>query len=157
MCKDNPVRMCGNCATPHCKTLERIQQVMPPKTTFIKPDAKLINKIIVKTGAMQSGKTEDEIVQYFRLTKINELSCVIFKPAVDTRSDENCVESFTKLTAPCVSCKTLSFCDDIINYLKENCHVIIIEEAQFFGEELIDFVDMMVNTLLNFRLLCNSN
>lgn len=145
MCFDNEGRKCSKCEHSNCRTVDRIRDILPEqKQPLSKLDKSLENKIIVNTGPMSSGKTTDLIAKFGEFTHSSGLSCIIIKPLVDVRSPKNYVETFTQTRQHCISCQSLEFCEEVLTYLNNNCHVIFIEEAQFFKDNsLVDFVVKM--------------
>ena len=89
--------------------------------------------IEVVCGCMFSGKTE-ELIRRLRRAKIANQKVEIFKPKIDTRYDDTEVVSHnsnsihsTPISDPK---EILDLCDD--------CNVVGVDEAQFFGEEITD-------------------
>ena len=97
-----------------------------------------INKTIksgwieVVCGSMFSGKTE-ELIRRLKRAKIAKQKVEIFKPAVDTRYDEDDVVSHDSNS---VSSTPVQNATQILFYAEE-FEVVGIDEAQFFGNELI--------------------
>ena len=89
--------------------------------------------IEVVCGCMFSGKTE-ELIRRLRRAKIANQKVEIFKPKIDTRYDETEVVSHNSnsihSTPISDARKILELCND--------CEVVGIDEAQFFGPELTD-------------------
>jgi len=88
--------------------------------------------IEVVTGCMFSGKTEELIRRIKRATIANQ-EVKIFKPAKDIRYSETEVVSHDENAIPSIPVKK---CIDIIEQ-KGTAEVIGIDEAQFFGNDLI--------------------
>ena len=88
--------------------------------------------IEVICGSMFSGKTE-ELIRRLKRVKIANLKAEIFKPAIDKRYDEIKIVShdtnFIQST-PVASAK------DILA-LAQDADVVVIDEAQFFDEEIV--------------------
>lgn len=88
--------------------------------------------IEVISGSMYSGKTE-ELIRRVRRALLANKRALIFKPSMDTRysvkkvvsHDRNSVES---IPVDCAS--------EIIG-LSSGCELVAIDEAQFFGEDLL--------------------
>lgn len=89
--------------------------------------------IEVVCGSMFSGKTE-ELIRRLKRAKIAKQKVEIFKPAVDTRYDENDVVSHDSNSVPSTPVQNAS---QILFYAEE-FEVVGIDEAQFFGNELVD-------------------
>ena len=92
--------------------------------------------IEVVCGSMFSGKTE-ELIRRLNRAKIAKQKVEIFKPAVDTRYDEEDVVSHDENK---VSSTPVQNASQILFYA-EDFEVVGIDEAQFFGNELVDVCD----------------
>ena len=88
--------------------------------------------IEVICGSMFSGKTE-ELIRRLNRARIARQKVEIFKPSVDTRYDETDVVSHD---AKAVSSTPVENASQILFYA-EDFEVVGIDEAQFFGEELV--------------------
>ncbi len=88
--------------------------------------------IEVICGSMFSGKTE-ELIRRLNRARIARQKVEIFKPAVDTRYDETNVVSHDAKT---VSSTPVENSSQILFYAQD-FEVVGIDEAQFFGEELV--------------------
>ncbi len=96
--------------------------------------------IEVICGSMFSGKTE-ELIRRLNRAKIAKQKVEIFKPAVDTRYDENDVVSHD---AKSISSTPVQNASQILFYA-EDFEVVGIDEAQFFGEELVPVCNNLAN------------
>ncbi|MFH0893123.1 MAG: thymidine kinase [Bacteroidota bacterium] len=96
--------------------------------------------IEVICGSMFSGKTE-ELIRRLKRAKIAKQKVEIFKPAVDTRYDEEKVVSHDSnaiLSTPVKSSsQILLFANDV--------EVVGVDEAQFFDMELINVCNILAN------------
>ncbi len=88
--------------------------------------------IEVICGSMFSGKTE-ELIRRLNRARIARQKVEIFKPAVDTRYDKTDVVSHD---AKAVSSTPVENATQILFYAQD-FEVVGIDEAQFFGEELV--------------------
>ena len=88
--------------------------------------------IEVICGSMFSGKTE-ELIRRLNRARIARQKVEIFKPSVDTRYDETNVVSHD---AKAVSSTPVENASQILFYAQD-FEVVGIDEAQFFGEELV--------------------
>ncbi len=88
--------------------------------------------IEVVCGSMFSGKTE-ELIRRLKRAKIAKQKVEIFKPAVDTRYDDDDVVSHDSNS---VSSTPVQNATQILFYAEE-FEVVGIDEAQFFGNELV--------------------
>jgi thymidine kinase len=100
---------------------------------FIEPNLKGERRgwIEVICGSMFSGKTE-ELIRRLKRVKIANLKVEIFKPAIDTRYDEqNIVSHDTNIiqSTPVESSQTILL-------LAQDVDVVGIDEAQFFDAEI---------------------
>lgn len=96
--------------------------------------------IEVVCGSMFSGKTE-ELIRRLRRAQFANQKIAIFKPKVDTRYSEEEVVShdFHSITSKPVSdaAEMLSIAEDI--------QVVGVDEAQFFGANLVDVAQTLAN------------
>ena len=91
-------------------------------------------------GSMYSGKTE-ELIRRLRRAQIARQKVLIIKPFIDNRYDENHLVSHSEQKLPSISIKKAK---EIIPLAKE-CQVIGIDEAQFFGMELVDICQTLAD------------
>lgn len=89
--------------------------------------------IEIVCGSMFSGKTE-ELIRRLKRARIAKQKVEIFKPAVDTRYDEDDVVSHDSNS---VSSTPVQNATQILFYA-EDFEVVGIDEAQFFGPELVN-------------------
>ncbi len=88
--------------------------------------------IEVVCGSMFSGKTE-ELIRRLKRARIARQQVEIFKPALDNRYAETAVVSHDENAIPSIVVDTA----DQILLLAGDAAVIGIDEAQFFGDELV--------------------
>ena len=96
--------------------------------------------IEVVCGSMFSGKTE-ELIRRLNRAKIAKQKVEIFKPAIDTRYDEEDVVSHDSTA---VKSTPVENAQQILFY-SEYFEVVGIDEAQFFGEELVAVCNELAN------------
>jgi thymidine kinase len=96
--------------------------------------------IEVVCGSMFSGKTE-ELIRRLNRAKIARLKVEIFSPKSDTRYEENALVSHNSNSIPSTPVENASS----ILLLGSDVHVIGIDEAQFFDEELPDVCNILAN------------
>jgi len=89
--------------------------------------------IEVVCGSMFSGKTE-ELIRRLKRARIAKQKVEIFKPAVDTRYDEEDVVSHDENKVPSTPVQNAKQ----ILFYAEDFEVVGIDEAQFFGNELVE-------------------
>src|SRR6185312_8853653 len=86
--------------------------------------------IEVICGSMFSGKTE-ELIRRLKRVEIAHLKAEIFKPAIDTRFDENKIQS-----TPIDNSQTILL-------LAQDVDVVGIDEAQFFDSEIANVCETL--------------
>lgn len=96
--------------------------------------------IEVICGSMFSGKTE-ELIRRLNRARIAKQKVEIFKPEVDIRYDETDVVSHD---AKAVSSTPVQNASQILFYA-DDFEVVGIDEAQFFGDELISTCNELAN------------
>lgn len=96
--------------------------------------------IEVICGSMFSGKTE-ELIRRLNRARIAKQKVEIFKPEIDTRYDENDVVSHD---AKAVSSTPIPNAGQILFYA-DDFEVVGIDEAQFFGDELVATCNELAN------------
>src|SRR6187431_967767 len=102
---------------------------------FIEPSLSGERKgwIEVICGSMFSGKTE-ELIRRLKRARIANLKTEIFKPSVDKRYDQDKVMSHD---ANIIQSTPVADAASILA-LAKNVDVVGIDEAQFFGEDLVN-------------------
>lgn len=96
--------------------------------------------IEVVCGSMFSGKTE-ELIRRLNRARIAKLKVEIFKPGIDTRYSEDDVVSHN---ANSVNSIPVENAQQILFYAND-VDVVGIDEAQFFGSELVDVCQQLAN------------
>lgn len=96
--------------------------------------------IEIVCGPMFSGKTE-ELIRRLRRARIARQSVEIFKPALDDRYSHQEVVSHDDTSIKSVPVDTA----EQILLLSANAQVVGIDEAQFFGPELVTICQMLAN------------
>ena len=94
--------------------------------------------IEVVCGSMFSGKTE-ELIRRLKRARIARQRVTLFKPALDTRYDDQAVVSHDATVMP----SEVVHAADQILLLVGDADVVGIDEAQFFGLELVDVVERL--------------
>ncbi len=110
---------------------------------FLEKDKNAIDRtgwIEVVCGSMFSGKTE-ELIRRLNRARIAKQKVEIFKPAVDTRYDEQDVVSHD---ATAVKSNPVQSASQILFYAEE-FEVVGIDEAQFFDDELVHVCNELAN------------
>lgn len=104
-----------------------------------------MNKIVydgfieVICGPMFAGKTA-ELIHRLDKIKYAKQNAIIFKPIIDTRDNNNIFSRHYKVNnfnidSPIIM---VNNSENILNYIDENSKVIIIDEAQFFDDKIIE-------------------
>ena len=96
--------------------------------------------IEVICGSMFSGKTE-ELLRRLKRAKFAKLKISVFKPQIDGRYDIRKVVSHDKNTIQSIP---ISNPKSMLN-LAKNANVVAIDEAQFFGQEIISICTQLAN------------
>jgi thymidine kinase len=97
--------------------------------------------IEVICGSMFSGKTE-ELIRRLRRAQFAKQKVEIFKPAIDTRYNEEMVVSHNKNEIRSTPVPAA----DNIRILAQGCDVVGIDEAQFFDDEIIRVCNDLANS-----------
>lgn len=96
--------------------------------------------IEVIAGCMFSGKTE-ELIRRLRRAKIAKLNVKVFKPKIDNRYSDNQIVSHSEQSLPSIIVENPF---EILD-LSEDAHVVGIDEAQFFSNELVDVANKLAD------------
>ncbi len=97
--------------------------------------------IEVICGSMFSGKTE-ELIRRLRRAQFAKQKVEIFKPAIDTRYDEEMVVSHNRNEIRSTPVPAAAN----IRILAQGCDVIGIDEAQFFDDEIVAVCNDLANS-----------
>lgn len=90
-------------------------------------------------GCMSAGKSS-ELIRRIERARLAYLPTIICRPATDTRSKPNHVESRNGLASQAI---VVESCREMLKYSSQAV-VIGIDECQFFEDDLIDVVQMML-------------
>jgi thymidine kinase len=96
--------------------------------------------IEVIAGCMFSGKTE-ELIRRLRRAQIAKQNVKIFKPKIDTRYSTTAIVSHSDQFLPSI---LISDINEILEH-SDSAHVIGIDEAQFFSNDIIDICNKLAN------------
>lgn len=96
-----------------------------------------VGNIEIIHGCMFAGKTT-ELIKNYQYYKMLNKNILVINSNKDTRSEKGSLCTHTNKTVPCITISKLLPLIDTKDYLESN--VIMIEEAQFFDNELIEFV-----------------
>ena len=96
--------------------------------------------IEVICGSMFSGKTE-ELIRRLKRAQIAQQSVEIFKPAIDTRYDDELVTSHDQNQIRSTPVPAAANIPLLVN----DCDVVGIDEAQFFDDEIVQVCNDLAN------------
>ena len=96
--------------------------------------------IEVVTGCMFSGKTE-ELIRRLRRAQYARQPVIVFKPEIDRRYAEDAIGSHAGNRLRSISVRTAT---EIPRFV-EDAKVVGVDEAQFFGPELVGIVDRLAD------------
>lgn len=96
--------------------------------------------IEVIAGCMFSGKTE-ELIRRLRRAKIAKQNVKIFKPKIDVRYSSSDIVSHSEQSMPSILVESAK---EILEYTAE-AQVVGIDEAQFFGLDLVEVCNKLAN------------
>lgn len=97
--------------------------------------------IEVVCGPMFAGKTEELIRRIKRLEYANK-KYLVFKPSIDNRYGDDEIVSHNKNSKEAINV-TNSL--DILNYINDDIEVVIIDEAQFFDNDIVKVADYLAD------------
>ncbi len=92
-----------------------------------------VGSLTVVTGSMFSGKTE-ELIRRVRRALYARRSVQVFKPALDTRTDDALIRSHNGVPHEAI---TVASARELWERAAPGADVIAIEEAQFFDSEIV--------------------
>ena len=96
--------------------------------------------IEVIAGCMFSGKTE-ELIRRLRRAKIAKLNVTVFKPKID---DRYCKDEIVSHSEQSLASKVVETPNEILEFSKD-AHVVGIDEAQFFSDDLVNVCNKLAN------------
>ncbi|MBI3097568.1 MAG: thymidine kinase [Planctomycetes bacterium] len=97
--------------------------------------------IEVICGSMFSGKTE-ELIRRVRRAALARQTVRVFKPDTDTRYAADAVVSHDRQRLPSVAVRTAR---DILRRTRRDVQVVGIDEAQFFGSDLVPVCEALAD------------
>jgi thymidine kinase len=98
-------------------------------------------RVEVIAGSMFSGKTE-ELIRRLRRAKIARQEIRVFKPSLDIRFGK---EKLASHSGAEFEATPVEIAGEILNLADEGTTVVGIDEAQFFGNEITDVVQVLAN------------
>ena len=99
-------------------------------------------------GPMFAGKTE-ELIRRVRRMDYAKKKYLVFKPSIDNRYSETEVVSHNKKAVKAIN---VNKCHEIEKYLSDEIQAIVIDEAQFFDDALIEYVRELAGR--GYRVIC---
>ncbi|CCV65238.1 MAG: thymidine kinase [Paracholeplasma sp.] len=97
--------------------------------------------IEVVCGPMFAGKTE-EIIRRIRRLEYAKKNVLVFKPTIDNRYATDEIVSHNKTKAKSIN---INQAREILDHIKENTHAVVIDEAQFLDDEVVDVAEYLAN------------
>lgn len=97
--------------------------------------------IEVICGSMFSGKTE-ELIRRLKRAQIARQRVQIFKPKLDDRYE---LEQIVSHSSQKLECVPVDRAEHIFARLRADTEVVGVDEAQFFGKELVEVVQALAN------------
>jgi thymidine kinase len=98
--------------------------------------------IEVVCGPMFAGKTE-ELIRRIKRLEYAKQNVLVFKPAIDNRySTKPEIVSHNLSKKPSV---VVGSSQEIMAYVKEDTHAVVIDEAQFFDENIVEVAEKLAD------------
>ena len=107
-----------------------------------------MGQIEVICGPMFAGKTEELIRRATRMDYAKK-KYLVFKPVIDDRYSTTEIVSHSKYRKNSICIQSSN---DILNYITDDIHAVIIDEAQFFDENIINVANWLADRGL--RVIC---
>jgi thymidine kinase len=101
---------------------------------LVEASAQTTGSLILITGSMFSGKTE-ELIRRVRCALYAHRSAQVFKHTIDTRSENAEIRSHNGVLHKALAVSTS---EELLGKVEETTDVVAIEEAQFFDEGIIE-------------------
>jgi len=95
----------------------------------------------VVSGCMFAGKTE-ELIRRINVLSYAKKNIIVFKPIIDNRYSEEEIVSHAGAHVKCIS---VTYANEILNYISEDVEVIAVDEVQFFDEEIVDICEYLAD------------
>ena len=112
----------------------RISTMTQTFDPLVEASAQTTGSLILITGSMFSGKTE-ELIRRVRCTLYAHRSAQVFKHTIDTRSENAEIRSHNGVPHKALAVSTS---EELLGKVEETTDVVAIEEAQFFDEGIIE-------------------
>jgi thymidine kinase len=111
--------------------ISTMAQVFDPSVEY---STQRTGSLIVITGSMSSGKTE-ELIRRVRRALYAHRSAQVFKHTIDTRSENTEIRSHNGVLHEALAVSTS---EDLLGKVEDTTNVVAIEEAQFFDEGIVE-------------------
>lgn len=92
-------------------------------------------------GPMFAGKTE-EIIRRIRRLEYAKKNVLVFKPVIDDRYSSDEIVSHNQTKAKSIN---ITSALEVLNYIKEDTSAVVIDEAQFFDDNIVDVAEHLAN------------
>lgn len=93
-------------------------------------------------GPMFAGKTE-EIIRRIKRLEYAKQNVLVFKPRIDNRYSESKIVSHDNSKKSSINIDTPK---EILNYIKPDTNCVVIDEAQFLTDDVIDVVQNLADS-----------
>ncbi|MCK9234486.1 MAG: thymidine kinase [Acholeplasmatales bacterium] len=97
--------------------------------------------IEVVCGPMFAGKTE-ELIRRIRRLEYAKKKVLVFNPSIDDRYSREEIVSHNKTKA---RARFVNNSKDILNYINKDVDAVVIDEAQFFDQEIVKVVEYLAD------------
>ena len=108
---------------------------------LVEASAQTTGSLILITGSMFSGKTE-ELIRRVRCALYAHRSAQVFKHTIDTRSENAEIRSHNGVPHKALAVSTS---EELLGKVEETTDVVAIEEAQFFDEGIIEVCRLLAD------------
>jgi len=97
--------------------------------------------IEVVCGPMFAGKTE-ELIRRIKRLEYAKQKYLVFKPQIDFRYGDDVIASHNKNTKAAINVATST---EILDHITDDIEVVIIDEAQFFDNKIVNVIDHLAD------------
>jgi len=109
----------------------------------------MLGTLLVITGCMFSGKSE-ELLRLLRRERIARRKVQLFKPKMDNRYNASKKVVTHNLSA--LKATPIKSPNEILRYIDQDTDVVGIDEVQFFGSEIVDVCDRLIQ--MGIKVIC---
>ena len=93
-------------------------------------------------GPMFAGKTE-EIIRRIKRMEYAKQNVLVFKPTIDNRYSETKIVSHDKREQSSIN---INQPKEILNYIKPDTNCVVIDEAQFFSDDIVNVAQHLADS-----------